>query len=295
MIRRLALRRPRPTAAAATLRRRLLLGATALLLLLGGCGLGFYLAFPGEALRHYLQQEARRRWQLELQIGRLAPRLPVGLRAEELALPLAGVTLPVERLDVAPLWSSLLGGNPGTAFTARLLGGELHGSLRRRGELSLDGRALAVTLPLPRTSGLVLHGELREASFGGALPPRPEGESRLQLTLENCALTGLKTVGLGNDRLELGRLVLAAAGRGNALAVQRLSLDGGALSASGEGTLLLAAQPAQTRLNLALALRPGAQLDPLLTDLLALVAAPSADGVYRLRLGGLLTAPALQK
>lgn len=287
--------RPRSAAPVVPLRRRLALAGAAVLLLLGGIYTGFLLAFPSEGLRSYLEQECRRRWQLELQIANLTPILPLGIQAGPLKVNYSDFPLTVDELEVAPLWGSLFGRNQGGTFEARLLGGEVNGSLRRQGEAEVHARGLTMSVPVPRTSGLTVSGRLREADFQGAVPARPTTETTLQLVLENCIVTGAKSLGAQNDQLDLGQLTLAAAGRGNALTVKRLSLEGGVLLGSGEGTLLLGVSPAQSRLNLNLSLRPGPRLDPFLAELLPLLAAPAADGTIRFRLTGTLTAPALQK
>ena len=115
--------RSRSAAPVVPLRRRLALTAAAVLLLLVGIYAGFLLAFPTEGLRSYLEQECRHRWQLDVQIANLTPRLPLGLQAGPLEVNYSGFPLTVDRLEVAPLWGSLFGRNPGGTFEVRLLGG----------------------------------------------------------------------------------------------------------------------------------------------------------------------------
>ncbi len=302
LIRRL---RPTPTSGASTvagpaasLRSRLIFAAAAALCLGGGLLIGFYLAFPSESLRLRLEQEATNRTGLPLSIGALRPLFPPGFEATNLRLVLpataAATPLPLERLRLRPLWLSLAGSNPGTAFTAELLGGSVDGSWHRRGALTFAGRGLKLLFPLPRTPSLVFSGTVREVSFTGAFPPQPGNETQLLLTLDDCAISGLSSAGLGGDRLPLGTLNLMARGRGNDLRVERLAAVGGALLLDGKGVVLLAAVPLQSRLNLTLTLRPGPGLDPAIAGLLPVLGQPAADGSINLTISGTLAKPALR-
>jgi len=302
LIRRL---RPTPSSGASTvagpaasLRSRLIFAAAAAFCL--GCGLllGFYLAFPQESLRQRLEQEATNRTGLPLTIGALRPLFPPGLEATNLHLVLpataASAPLPMERLRLRPLWSSLAGSYPGGAFAAELLGGRIDGNWHRRGALALEGRGLKLHFPLPRTPSLVFSGSVREVTFAGAFPPQPGTETQLLLALDDCAISGLSSAGLGSDRLPLGTLNLSARGRGNDLRVERLAAVGGALLLDGKGIVLLAAAPLQSRLNLTLTLRPGPGLDPAVAGLLPVLAQPAADGSLNLTVSGTLAKPALR-
>ncbi|OGR34165.1 MAG: type II secretion system protein GspN [Desulfuromonadales bacterium GWD2_61_12] len=297
--------RPPPTAGptvtagpTATLRTRLIFMAASALCL--GCGLllGFYLAFPEESLRLRLEQVVSRRTGLHLTIGALHPLFPPALEATNLRLVLPGSAaappLTLERLRLRPLWTSLASSNPGSAFAAEFLGGSVDGSWLRRGEVTLAGRGHKLLLPLPRTPSLVFSGSVREVTFAGAFPPQPGSETLLQLTIDDCAINGLHSAGLGSDRLPLGTLTAMARGRGNDLRVERLAVSGGTLLLEGKGLVLLAAAPLQSRLNLTLTLRPGPGLDPALAGLLPLLAQPAADGSRNLAVSGTLANPALR-
>lgn len=285
---------PRP---AVSLRSRIGFWAGILLCLGGGILAGVYFFFPSESLRQRLEQEAFARAGLQLSIGALRPLLPPALEASDIRLAMPATPnapLVLERLRLRPLWASLVGSDPGAAFAAELFGGRLLGTAHRRGALTLDGRGLKLLLPLPRTPALAFAGNVRELTFAGAFPPQPNAETRLQLIVDDCAINGLQSAGFGNDRLPLGTLSAVAGGRGTTLRIERLTAEGGALLASGEGTLLLANTPLQSRLNLNLTLRPGSGLDPLLAELLPALAKPAADGTLRLAVSGTLANPTLR-
>lgn len=289
---------PPTTGPTTPLRARLIFWSGVVLCLGGGLLLGFYLSFPAESLRQRLEQEATSRAGVQLRITALRPLFPPALEARDLRLRLPGAgaaaPLQIERLRLWPLWTSLVGSNPGTAFSAELLGGTLDGFQRRRGDLTLAGHDLKLALPLPRTPSLVFTANVREVSFTGAVPPLPATETRLQLRFDDCAISGLQNAGFTNDRLPLGTLTAVAGGRGNTLRIEQLTAAGGALLLTGEGTLLLASVPWQSRLNLALALRPGPGLDPALAEMLPALAQPAADGSLKLTVSGTLASPALR-
>lgn len=270
--------------------------AGVLALLAAGFALGLYLGFPTASLKERIEAEALRRAGIPLQIGTLSLRFPPALRLEKVRWQPTGVTpeIPLDQLQLRPLWLSLFSANPGTGFSAELLGGSTNGQLRRNGTVAAKLSQLTFTAPLAATSALKLGGTLRLGNVQGTYPPQPESESLVNLTLEGVHLLGLEGLGAATDRLELGTVNLQASGRGNSLKIERIEATGGALQLSGDGTFLLAQPLPGSRLNLALTLQPGAGFDPQLRDLLSLFAKPAADGSLRLRLSGTLSDPRLQ-
>lgn len=265
-----------------------------------GCGLlglllGCYLFFPTAALRERLIAEVAAHSEAQLQIADLALSFPLGLEARGVKLSSAALPMPLEagRLELTPLWLSLFG-DPGAQLDAELLGGTLQGAYHRSGAFAVQGKGLALAMPLGNLKSLTASATVRTATAEGALPLRPTTASRLQLTLDNLQLTGLKAVGGSRDVLHLGSVTLTASGQGNSFHIDQLSTTGGELVLSGSGSLLLADPPPQSRLNLALTLRPAANFDPALRGMLTMFGKPAADGTLHLHLTGSLAAPNLK-
>lgn len=267
------------------------------LLLIFAALVSFYLAFPSRTLQSRLQLELAEN--LGLQSSLSPPRLlfPPGLACSRLDLTLPAPydrTLPLRQVRIAPLWLSMLGDAPGLRFSSELNGGTLNGTARRDGQTTLVADQVAIQEPLQLNGGPVIQGVLRNSRFDGLLPLQSPGQRKLALDLDRVRLSGLKSYGAAEDSLELGRLMVQAAGDGKTLRLQQLSLQGGVVEGLGQGTMLLGATPAATRLNLTIELRPGAGLDPTLRDLLALVGSDGPNGSRRLRLSGSLQQPVLR-
>lgn len=267
------------------------------LLLICAALISFYLAFPSRTLQTRLQLELAQN--LGLQSSLSPPQLlfPPGLACSRLDLTLPTPydrTLPLRQVRVAPLWLSLLSDAPGLRFRAELNGGTLNGTARRDGQTTLVADQVIVQEALQLNGGPVIQGVLQNSRFDGLLPLQAPGQKKLALTLDKVRLSGLESYGLTGDNLDLGRLVVQADGEGKTLRLQQLSLQGGAIEGSGQGTMLLGATPAATRLNLTLELRPGPGLDPTLRDLLNLVGSDGPNGTRKLRLSGSLQQPTLR-
>lgn len=288
-------RKGSPQASAFRLRRvRFYLAAFGLLL--AGFIAGFHLFFPAGTLRQRLEREIAGRTPLAAEIEETSLLFPLGLQASGIRLgsgsPPDGLT--VAELRLTPLWRQLAGSNPGLAFRARVLGGDVAGSWRKNGSIEATLQKLSFSAPVGTVAApLLLRGELDQGELSGAYP-LAAANTRLALHFDRMELSGLGAFGLASDTLALGNVELTGSGRGNALKVERLTASGGNLEISAEGTVMLAEPLERSRLNLNLVLRPGRQLDQAFTDLLELLAKADKDGSYRLRLTGALTQPAVQ-
>lgn len=265
-------------------------------LLLTGFLAGFYLFFPTSALQQRLELEIAARTPTEARIEAVSLLFPPGLQARNIRLasgsPPSEFT--VNLLAVTPLWRTLTGSNPGFAFHAEILGGQIDGSLRKNGGIEAKLQNLTFSAPLGGPLPIRLSGQLGKGEFAGALPLQSATETRLNLGFDRFELSGLASLGLASDTLALGTVSLVASGRANALKIDRLSASGGSLEVTGEGTVLLAEPLDISRLNLNLVLRPGRQLDKSLADLLELFAQAEPDGSFRLRLTGSLKQLSIQ-
>lgn len=265
--------------------------------LFGGWLAGLLIWFPSAVLETRLEVEANNylRGQGHLELEGLTPRLPFAIGVREGTLNLVQPTMAVAAKDLtaAPLWRSLLGGNPGLSFSARLLGGEAQGFVRRDGELDLKLRDLRLALPLLENSQFSVEGTLARGAFTGLWPPRGGSESRLFLTLTGVRLTGLGTLGAKGDALELGTLELVAGGQGKAFKIEHLEAHDGHLIGTGSGSLVLADKLPASRMNLTLNLKTTGEMDGQLRELLSVLVPPAPDGSLTLRLSGTLARPRL--
>ncbi len=278
-------------------RHRLSWWLLTLLLLLLAALLSFYVAFPRRTLQARLEMELARTGGMEARLSPPQLLFPPGLACSRVDLVFnqaAERSLPLRQVRVTPLWFSWFGSSPGLRFQALLNGGTLSGTLRRDGQTTLVADQVVVQEPLPINGDPSFQGVVQNSRFSGLLPLQLPGERNLTLNLDGIRLTGLESYGVPDGSLDLGQLALQAEGQGTTFRIQKLSLQGGALEGSGQGTILVGASPATTRLNLTLQLRPGAALEPSLRDLLLLVGSSAPDGSRRLRLSGSLQQPTLR-
>lgn len=267
------------------------------LLLIIAALISFYWAFPSRTLKARLELELARNYGLQAQLSPPKLLFPPGLSCSQLDLVFAepyNRSLPLKKVRISPLWLSLLGDAPGLRFHAGLNGGTLTGTSRRNGQTTLLADQVTVQETLQVNGGVSLQGVLQNSRFSGLLPLQLPGDRNLDLTLNRVRLSGLEAYGVTGGSLELGQLVLQAEGQGKTLRLKKLSLQGGVLEGSGQGTIMIGASPAATRLNLTLELRPGTGLDPALRELLALVGSSAPNGGRRLRLSGSLQQPTLR-
>lgn len=267
------------------------------LLLLIAALISFYWAFPSRTLKARLQMELAQSYELQAQISPPTLLFPPGLACSQVDLTFAepyNRTVPLQKVRVSPLWFSLLGDAPGLRFRAGLNGGTLTGTSRSNGQTTLLADQVAIQETLQIDGGPSIQGVLQNSNFSGLLPLQLPGERNLSLTLNQVRLSGLEAYGVAGGGLDLGQLVLLAEGQGKTLRLKELSLKGGALEGSGQGTVMIGASPAATQLNLTLELRPGKELNPTLSELLSLVGTRAPNGSRRLRLSGSLQQPTLR-
>lgn len=259
---------------------------------------GFYFFFPAQALKEKIEREFSTRTGVPLSIGRLFLAFPPALEARSLSI--AVVRPGRESIDVAslrlrPLWLTLFGNSPGANFEANLLGGEISGRARRNGPLEAKARQLTFAEALVAGSALELAGVLGQGTFTGAMPPAAATESRFELLFDSLQLNGLESLGIADGNLTLGRVTCTGNGRGNNYRIERLEAAGGEMLVSGNGSFMLMQPAEQSRINLNVTLRPGANFDRTLRDLLDLFATPGRDGSYSLRISGTLATPVFAK
>jgi len=274
---------------------RFFLGAFAILL--AGALLGFYLFFPTAVLKARLEQEIAARTPVRVDITGLNLQFPPGLSSRALTV---RPPLPDERaykfdtLRLRPLWLTLFTSRPGVSVRAGLQGGTIELSARRGGSVIGEVHQIPFNEQVAPGSSLQISGKVTSANLVSAFPLQAATESTLRIQLGTVQLTGLKNVGSATDILNLGTLSLEGSGKGTALKINQLNSEGGDLSVSGTGTLLLAQPLQRSRINLNVTLKPSPQLDRALLDLLELLVKPARDGSYLLRLSGTLGNPVMR-
>ncbi|MFA5515565.1 MAG: type II secretion system protein GspN [Desulfuromonadales bacterium] len=259
---------------------------------------GLYLFFPNEIIKERLTREIAKSAGIDVQIGSLSLLFPPGMRAERISVPLAlpdRPTFDIRSVSVKPLWMSAFSSNPGAAFQARLLNGELSGWTRRDGSIEVDGRRLAFAQALVAGSAVELSGVLDQGAFTGVLPPKPTTESRFELVFDDMRINGMESLGVADGNMILGRIVCKGEGRGNNFRVEELAASGGEMLVTGSGSFMLNQPVERSRINLTVTLRPGTNFDQSLRDLLNLFANPGRDGSYSLRISGTLATPVFAK
>jgi type II secretion system protein N len=255
---------------------------------------GFYLFFPAGILKNRLEQEALTRAHTEVHIGQLALDFPPGILGKQITWDTGNPQVPTvqaDSLSLSPIWYSLFTTNPGVDLRAELMGGTLRCQYRRKGAVEAKLTGLTFAEPVVAGSALKVAGTVKEGSLTGAFPLRPTTTTRLSLVLDQLRLTGLEGLGVAGGTLSLGTVTLEGSGLGNSFRVEKLASTGGNLEVSGSGTILLADQPARSRINLNLALRPSPSLDKSVRDMLDLFFKPPRDGAYRFQLTGALLRP----
>jgi len=270
------------------------LGALALLLV--GFIAGFYLFFPTSVLQQRLEAEIAGRTPMDVRIKSVSLLFPPGLQAKGIRLTNSSpaTEFTIEQIRLAPLWSTMIGKNPGLTFNSTIMGGQVAGNLRKDGSLAANLQNLTFSTPVGGALPIQLDGRLAKGSFVGALPLQSAAQTSLTLGFEQMRISGLAALGLTDDTLALGTVTLSGSGRGNALKIDRLSASGDNLEVTGDGTVMLAEPLDRSRLNLNLVLRPGQQLDRTLADLLELFGQAEPNGSFRLRLTGSLRQVTIQ-
>lgn len=257
--------------------------------------LALLLNLPLTPLSNQLIQLARQH-QLQLQLQPPELLFPPGLGVERLEIGTEQLSRPLLLTELAlyPLWSTLVGDNPGVRFRAQTLQGKVDGVAFRNGRVDAQLAGLQFNEALGPQLPLTISGRLDNGSLIGVLPVQKGNDSRLQLAFNALELAGLQKFGASDDLLPLGQLHCQIDISGETLTLNRLDLSGTALTLSGRGTVRLGATPARSSLNLELELTPQSALDPMLRGMLELLQKPQPDGSYLLRLSGTLAKPLLK-
>ena len=288
-------------------RPRLLYGAFFVLAFL----LALRQTLPAAAIKDRLVLEAAARgWELDAAEAGPAGLVGVGLRDVKLK-DKAGLSVPIDELDVSLAPLPLLRGRVRVALAARVYDGTVRGAFDVTGgprtvELQLDRVDLAQAVPLRKAAGVDLTG-VASGTASLVLPADEKGQAtgRADLLVAGAGLAGGKVPvpgmadGLTLPRFSLGQLAAVVKLEGGKAAFEKLSSSGGDASLASEGITValhprLDASSVFGRLSLKLEeafvqKAEGKSLRGLLD--LAASAGKGKDGAYHLQLFGTLGRP----
>ena len=174
------------------------------------------------------------------------------------------------------------------------MNGTISAGLMKSGAISARAAGLNFDLPIQEPLPFNVTGTLREAAFDGGTRLDKEAKTHLFLQLADVSVLGLELLKADGSRLALGEITLEAEGQGRSVRVKTLSAKGGDLDINGDGTLLIGRTSTNSRIKLALQVRPGTNADPSITSLLDIFGKPDADGRYSLQVTGTLGKPILK-
>lgn len=266
-----------------SLRFHLAAGVAALLAFV----LGFVMLFPVDILKHRVETALRQQTGIAVSVELSGLRLPLGISATSVTIPLEGAIRPL-RLERVRVDAGLgtLWGNPSATFTARFQGGELEGSLSQDG-ISLRGEGIGLGGILADSAIARLQGNL---SGTVDLTLAEGGSGSVQFDAGGLALLGLEGLGLA-EKHTVGDLHAAGVVEKGVLRLTELETKGGEIELRGQGTVMLQT-PARARLGLQLGLRPTDAMPAAARELLTLSGKrPDRDGFYAMRVGGTIAAP----
>jgi type II secretion system protein N len=251
--------------------------------------LGLHLFFPVAAVRQWLGAEIAVRTPVSVQLETLSLSPLFTLSGRQTAVFFGNRTLPpvvLDELRLKPLWTSLVTGNPGLAVEASLLQGQLKAAFRRSGDLALHVEGLQLkALPVSQEIQTLLSGTIVKGELRGSFPPQKSSENQLSLEMDNTMLTVM------GQPFALGKLSAQGSGQGHNLRITALTASGGDVAITGNGTLLLGASTAASRISLDLTLRP----TPAVAALLDFAAQKQPDNSYRLRVSGAVSEPTIER
>jgi len=277
---------------------RLLLHFSALLLFILFFVGTALVVFPKGQLRDYVVTLIYRQTGQRVSIGQLSFSPFLRVEAGDITWQPSNVSLPpvtVDRLTGSPAWTSLFGKNPACRFHAVIAGGKVDGRYARDG--SCNAKLVNVDIApfigpkflFPPTGKLGGTVALQNAADS-------EGDTVVfDLAAEDLKVGGLDSFGLAKKELALGRVQLRGKMVGNSFKLEALQNEGGDLSITGHGSILVNKVPSYSRLNLQFDLRPAPALASPLHNLLQLAGLKSgAEGDYKFRLVGSPIRPVLR-
>jgi type II secretion system protein N len=276
---------------------RFLLPLSFLLVFLLGFAITALVNFPDAALRDYVVGAIQQQTGARISIRELSFSPLLTLRARKVSWqpPVKGLAPVIDRFSVSPLWTTLAGDNPAGRFQAVVAGGTISGHIAKDGSGAVVLTGVHPGVILTAGFHFPVTGKIR----GNISAERPmdllKGKTNFKLETADLQIGGLAGLGLAANKLALGNLRLRGRVTGRTLRLEDLRNEGGDLSISGHGTVMLAKMPRRSRLNLRFKMRPGARLKSgSFKELLSLAGLKAGrGGSYNLHITGTLARPIL--
>jgi type II secretion system protein N len=262
-----------------------------------------YIGFPYETLKGRIIGELEARTPFLYEIEEIHPYPLVGLRFENVVA-YASVgskrvrVLGAERLRVTLSLLPLLWRKVSLRLRGRVLGGTLEGDISKREdrrELTLRGRDMSLQQIgiLNDVAGVEITGTLR----GKTVLTLGEGDiskqsGRAEFLIAKAILSKLPLPGLAP--LRIGRIEGEVELRRGSVLVKRLAFSEGDFEGQVLGNIVLSSHFPDSRLNLSITVKPGAEFDPRHRVLLSLLGRKGkSEGSHAFSMRGTLRRPRL--
>lgn len=264
-----------------------------MILFIIGAIIGVVLSFPDNILEQRLIAMAEQQGHVTIEKGQIHLGF-INLNGNDLQIKTQQNSIPpiqIDKVTIAPLWKTLVSGNPGMHVNASLFSGQLQADLFKDGLVDASAQDLQLDIPLQNGWNLTFLGRLQSAAISSVIPLTNASQSQLQLVLSQSSI---RESGKDKDMVNLGKVDIKATGKGQAFRITTLTAEGGDFAVSGRGNLRLGNSPATSAISLRLELRPAPEADQGLVELLKLAAKENDDGLYELRISGNLASPSFR-
>lgn len=249
--------------------------------------IGLIVFFPLERWAGYVENLVRQQG-VELEIVEPELAFPLTAQARRLVVSSRSVPHPpihINTLEISPLWAELISGHAAVDYSFSLFSGMVRGEAYADGAVEVAFNGLEIDEALQLNIPLRVIGSAVEGSVSGIVPYR-NGRGRAEGRLSGLAVAGLQAIGATRDSLELGTLTCNLESTGSNIKVKQLEIAAPQFRLTGSGTLRLKPNSAKSLINMTLTIEPADDFDPVLLDMLKLVAKKQKDGSLQLRLRG---------
>ncbi|MBW2519772.1 MAG: type II secretion system protein GspN [Deltaproteobacteria bacterium] len=254
---------------------------------------GIYLFFPVSALKDRLLQEVAARTSAQMSIENVAVRPLLNVVAHQLSITDSWLPRPIEidRLVIAPLWTSLFGGDPALTINAEVYGGDMTCDWSQEGQIQLLANRIHLDLPVNSPIAFRLDAMLDSAQLNTRSRLDNDTLTELDLTFHRTRVRGLKLAGDRSSELDLGKVRLRVDGQGRTMRIKSLTAEQADVDINGSGVVFIGRTVSSSRLDVRVNIRPGPNLDQEIASLLELIGKPNPDGLYTVRVSGPLNDP----
>ena len=254
---------------------------------------GVYLFFPGSALKDRLVQEVATRSSAQMSIDRVAIRPILTVVAQQLSLSDSRLPWPIEvdRLTIAPRWTSFFGGDPALAIKAEVLGGDMTCDWSQDGKILLLANGIHLDLPVNSPIAFRLDAVLDSAQLDTRSRLDNDTLTELDLIFLRAKAHGLNLAGDTPSELDFGQVRLRVDGQGRTMRIKSLTAEQADFDINGNGVVFIGRTVSSSRLDVRVNVRPGPDIDREVASLLELMGQSNSDGYYTMRVSGPLDNP----